>query len=300
MVLPVESFCRFPFPVHRIEGVASEQLGYDNPSAQQIASPFFDAGGRIAAITERVNYHCGPEVVPEPIGNHSFTLCLQGELGVLVGDKMHWCEPGQLVFTPLGSPMMRKSRPQGKVWFLYVDLFDRQPWTDLAESGPFVRDYEYADQMFLLLRRTLDIHRSRRIESIPLAHANIRGFVALLRHELTLLRKPRHPTTEALAALVEEIQQHPGRTWNTSEMAKGLNMSRATLTRLFQEQYGLPPKALVVKERITYAIQELTSSFDSIEVIANKAGYKSQFTFSHIFKKHTGMRPGAFRRAFSK
>jgi len=288
---------RFAFPKIRISGEdKGEQLGCDNPLAVEVAGPLFKAGVRIAGITERVDYHTDPDLKTGRAQFHMFTLLLQGHLSLAVGDRMHPMRPGELVYNPPGSPHLRKGKRKGGCWWLFIEVFDLPLWQPLKERGPFVRDYEYADQMFLLLRRTLDIHKTREARCMLLAHANASGLVELLKHELALVGSAPDRRRAALAELVADISKAPEAEWNTSEIAANMGISRATLTRLFLAEYGMPPKALIMKHRMARAAELLGSTGRTIEEISCSLGYKSPFTFSNLFEKHTGLRPGRFRK----
>jgi len=55
------------------------------------------------------------------------------------------------------------------------------------------------------------------------------------------------------------------------------------------------PRELVIKCRLTLASKLLRDTADKFEAIAHIAGYGSVGTFSTLFKKHTGQRPGDYR-----
>lgn len=271
----------------------SEVLGDHNPLAVEIASPLFDIGVRQTAITERIHYHIQKD---HRIGKrvyHIFNLVLQGELYVQVGDERKLLRPGEIAFSPAGSPYLLQGKPHGRVRFLYVEVFDTPYWAPLKEGGPFMREYEHADQLFLLLRRALDSHKSRK--DIPLARANAQCIVELLKLERSRVQVPRNRHKMAIQELADAIRIEPSRDWNTSEMAKELSISRATLTRHFLQEFGHPPKEMVIRQRIARATELLDGTQESIEVISREVGYESPFTFSNIFKKYTGLRPSQYR-----
>lgn len=287
------------FPRQKIEREwYSEQVCDDNPMAVEVAEPLFTAGIRTAAITERIGYHTDPDYHISSRVYHIFTMLLQGQMAMEVGSKTHDMEPGDLVFNPAHTPFRRQGKKNGKLWFLYIEIFDKPFWEPLKANGPFVRNYEFGDQMFLLLRRILDSHRTR--SNIQLARANAQALLALLRHEVTSLARPSDKHRKDLGRLVEAIRQHPEKEWKTTEMAARLRISRATLTRLFQREYGMPPKVMVIRQRIAVACEMLVRTDATIESIAASVGYHSPYTFSDLFREYTRLRPGAYREKFRR
>jgi len=289
-----EEFEKFPLPQLKITRKEySEVLGNHNPMAIEIAASLFEIGVRQAAITERINYHPQRDYLISSRAYHIFNLVLQGELYVQIGSDRKLIKEGELAFCSAGSPYRLQTKPNGKVRFLYVEIFDTPYWSCLKDNGPYSRNYEYTDQFYLLLQRTLEAHKTR--TQISLARSNVQCLVELLELERSRVDNPPKRHFSALLQLVKEIRQNPERVWNTSEMAKSLSMSRATLSRNFQTEFGYPPKVMVIQQRIAKATELLDTTSDSIDSIARQVGYESSFTFSNIFKKYTGIRPSVYR-----
>ncbi|MFO7821387.1 MAG: AraC family transcriptional regulator [Lentisphaeria bacterium] len=73
-------------------------------------------------------------------------------------------------------------------------------------------------------------------------------------------------------------------------------MSSRTLSWLFRREYGMGPMDLVIQKRINAATEMLAATDDIIEEIARKLNYKSVYSFSSLFKRRLGVRPGQFRQ----
>ncbi|MBT3295174.1 MAG: helix-turn-helix domain-containing protein [Verrucomicrobia bacterium] len=285
----------FALPAHEITEELSEQVGHDNPLAVEVAGPLFDAGVQFAAITERPEFL---RAEPWPRPWHTFYLVIQGELHMTTGAKTYTWQAGDLAFCPAGVPFRRTGLPGQPVRWLYIRLHDIPAWEPLKQHGFTSSPYESADLLFLLLRRVLDAHRYRSAELIALAHSHARALVDLLRHEITLSGHPPQPYTVPLQQLMAEIQQNPSVDWNSSVLAKRLNVSTRKLYRIFNTEYGMPPKEMVIKQRIAQAAEQLARTTTPIGKIAESLGYQSLYSFSNLFKKHTGMRPTAYRKKF--
>jgi len=79
-----------------------------------------------------------------------------------------------------------------------------------------------------------------------------------------------------------------------------LHVSVRQLYRLFKSEYGMPPHEMVIKHRMAYAAQELSGTRTPIGRIAEAIGYTSLYSFSNLFKRHTGHSPSAHRRQFQR
>lgn len=83
---------------------------------------------------------------------------------------------------------------------------------------------------------------------------------------------------------------------STSQLAERLNVSRATLTRLFQKYFNVPPGEFWNHIKIETARTMLTNSSVSIKEVAEKLNFENQFYFSTVFKRETGFSPREFRK----
>jgi len=78
--------------------------------------------------------------------------------------------------------------------------------------------------------------------------------------------------------------------------ALDLTMSRRTLERRFLEELGRSPHEEIRRTQVQRARDLLSRSELPLVEIAERCGFSSQPFFSNTFLKHTGQRPGAYRR----
>jgi len=287
----------FALPSHTITDTRSGQVGHDNPMAVEVAAPLFEAGICFAAITERPEY-VRTEIWSRPW--HEFHLVIQGTLRLQTETRSLTLNRGDLGFCPAGMAYRRTGLPDTPVQFAYIRLLDTPAWDALGSNGMYARPYESADLLFLLLRRILDAHRYRGAKAIALARTCARTLADLIRHELFVMGRPVQPYAAALQHLINAIHEHPGADWNVHAMADRLHVSVRQLYRLFNTEYGMPPHEMVIKQRMAYAAQELSGTRTPIGTIAEAIGYTSLYSFSNLFKRHTGQSPSAHRRQFQR
>lgn len=110
------------------------------------------------------------------------------------------------------------------------------------------------------------------------------------------MNSPKVNATEAqIEKMIEGIRSNPGGSWNVSEMALSVKMSRSRLTRWFNQLVGMPPNRFIIQQRITLATQWLEFSNYSVSEIAYRLGYKNPSFFTRQFKQVTGRSPGEFK-----
>ncbi|MHC5055477.1 MAG: helix-turn-helix domain-containing protein [Planctomycetota bacterium] len=281
-------------PRQKITGTTSEQVAADNPLAREVAGPLFDAAVDLAALTGRKAYSSGP---PQCFPHHELMVVLQGTMAVRFGGRSYTQKPGMLSFCPSNEPFARRNKVS-PTWWLYFKLFDRPIWEPLKRSGGYIREYESTDYMLLLLSRILDAHRTREVQAKLEALEDSRALVALLKRELRYVGKKPHPRSADLARVASMVQRSPEKPWTLQSMALEAHMAPRTLSRLFQEEYGGSPMNLVIQHRLNKAAAILTEADDTIAVVAEKSGYRSVYSFSNLFLRHFGVRPGRYREVW--
>lgn len=81
-------------------------------------------------------------------------------------------------------------------------------------------------------------------------------------------------------------------------LAEQFHMSPRTFKRRFKQATGETALEHLQKLRIDAAKRALESKRFTVEVIAGMVGYQDQSAFSKLFKRETGLTPGAFRSKF--
>jgi AraC-like DNA-binding protein len=103
----------------------------------------------------------------------------------------------------------------------------------------------------------------------------------------------RDPVVGRVLALLHE---RPAERWTLAALAREAHVSRATLARRFALQVGEPPLAYLARWRMQLAARRLKDSGESVEEIARRVGYGSEFAFNRAFARHRGVPPGRYRR----
>jgi transcriptional regulator GlxA family with amidase domain len=100
----------------------------------------------------------------------------------------------------------------------------------------------------------------------------------------------------ALTAALRAIQERPAEPWSVASLAREASLSRAAFARRFATLTGQPPLTYLRWWRMTIAARLLRSSDASMETIAGRVGYSSEYAFSKAFKRELGLAPAHYRR----
>lgn len=84
------------------------------------------------------------------------------------------------------------------------------------------------------------------------------------------------------------------------ELAHRSGLPRRTLERRFVHGTGLAPLAYTQALRVEAAKGRLERGTDSVEAIGRAVGYENLAFFRRVFRRETGLTPGAYRRRFGK
>lgn len=79
------------------------------------------------------------------------------------------------------------------------------------------------------------------------------------------------------------------------QVASASHLSVRQLSQLFKQQLGLSPQQYLREKRMKKAVNLLTQSDNSIQIIAEEVGYQSLSAFSDRFRQHFGRSPSYFR-----
>jgi len=81
------------------------------------------------------------------------------------------------------------------------------------------------------------------------------------------------------------------------ELAAAANLSLFHFARAFKAATGLAPHRYILDRRVERAREMLKTDQPTLSEIADRCGFASQPHMTHVFKRATGLTPGAFRTA---
>lgn len=102
-----------------------------------------------------------------------------------------------------------------------------------------------------------------------------------------------------LSRLMDWLRSHPEQPHTVSSMAARAAMSPRTLQRQFQQATGLGPVEWLIRERVAIVKDMLEMPDVPLAQIAERAGFGSEESLRHHFRRLAATTPGAYRRRFA-
>lgn len=97
---------------------------------------------------------------------------------------------------------------------------------------------------------------------------------------------------KAIGYVFDNLQQDIG----VEDLARFSGYSTWYFSRTFKQHTGFSPGEYIVKTRIEYAKELLSTTDYPLELIAQKCGFHSQNYFISVFRKRESITPGQYRR----
>ncbi|MBL4702388.1 MAG: helix-turn-helix transcriptional regulator, partial [Phycisphaeraceae bacterium] len=95
---------------------------------------------------------------------------------------------------------------------------------------------------------------------------------------------------------LDQALSQPRKSIEIRKLLGSMGHSYEHLARVFRQQYGLTPTDYVQSIRIERAKHLLRHTNMKVSAIAQSVGYQDAIYFSRLFKRHTHLSPGKFRR----
>ena len=92
------------------------------------------------------------------------------------------------------------------------------------------------------------------------------------------------------------LDAHIASSVSLAQVAKAAHLSIRQLSHLFKQELGLSPLHYLREQRMKKALNLLSQTQMSVQVIAESVGYQSLSAFSDRFRQHFGKSPRYFRQ----
>jgi transcriptional regulator GlxA family with amidase domain len=113
------------------------------------------------------------------------------------------------------------------------------------------------------------------------------------------VEQPIAPSCDgSLGDLLEWLRANLGRPLTVRQLAARANMSERTFARRFVQDTGTTPQRWLIGQRILLAQQLLEETDETVDVIADRAGFGNATALRHHFRTWRATTPNAYRRLF--
>ena len=247
-----------------------------------------------------LHYHMEGSTRPKTMTQ--LVVTLEGEGAFRYGDTVYPLTPGKGFMCMLGDPQSAYFYPghARKPWIFLWMYFSGETAVRMVEELSslygHVFDLPLDSGLIRYLKSFRNQRRSIRFVS-PTEGARIVCDVLALLGENLERKDIDSPGSRLVQAAQAAISKNLDRTWNLSDIAARLKVSREHLTRIFRDRTGMTPQEFAAEERMQYAVRLLRDSFQSCEEIAEQTGYSSAVSFNRAFRRRFGYSPMQYRKS---
>jgi AraC-like DNA-binding protein len=235
----------------------------------------------------------------------------QGAIVGLTGLIPHWLKSDEALTVAGAAPLKAGPLDGARAPAGAVELLVGQaPIAPLAESGLIAGPIVIPPRSGPLWRRVWRAMRAAEEELTDPAPAPGREAVVRRCAEIMLLNIVRWRTSGAtpgeldgLGALGDQrvmralaaAARDPASDWTVARMARVAGMSRTAFAERFHQLTGATPRRSVMQARLRQAAEALVHTRQSVEHIAEDAGYGSSAAFVRAFQRVYGQPPARWR-----
>lgn len=213
---------------------------------------------------------------------------------------------GDLVVLPHGDPhrLRADSRDDDATSLICGELhFPAHARHPLSHALPpcFAVRSDQAGQMFRQLAAMMvEVSQSRQPGRQVLLNKLADALFALAVYDYASRSAERQGLFAALAdaricKVLHAVHEKPGEAWTMPAMAALACMSRSAFAERFTQLMHMPPMQYVTQWRVSVAERLLRERQLSVAAIGERLGYASEAAFRRLFKRVSGVSPGAVR-----
>lgn len=201
-------------------------------------------------------------------------------------------EEGSLIYFPLKS--IHSIHVSDDTYFRKINftILDRESDEEIVFSEfPTVIYANTPKNVVEMTRRACEVFKNHR----PGYSAQVTGILCNLLSEVSgdlSLKSRKSVIDDAVGIMNENLAEN----FSITQLSDICNISPAHFRRLFKAQFDMTPTQYRNSIRISKAKMLLRTSSLSISEIAFFLGFESEYYFSRVFKKYTGISPSEYKR----
>lgn len=202
----------------------------------------------------------------------------------------------------LGDAGLLDGRPCTTHWFHVDELRDRFPMARVVPDVLYVDDDLVITSAGTAAGIDACLHLVRKELGAEAANGIARRMVVPPHREGGQAQYVQRPVaaceSEAMSPVVDWMLENLDADLTIDDLAAKAHMSPRTFARRFKAETGSTPHAWLTAQRVLHAEQLLEQTDDSIERVAELAGFGSATLLRHHFVRARGTTPQSYRRTF--
>lgn len=196
------------------------------------------------------------------------------------------------------------ARPATVHWQLADEFRRRFPTVDLQADVLYVDDGDILTAAGSAAAMDLALHVVRRDHGSTVANFVSRrlvfsGFRAGGQRQFIDQPVPAQADNGTVSMITDWARQHIAEPITIARLAAQAHTSPATLHRQFRAELGMTPLTWLTGERANLARRLLESDTTDLDSIARRSGLGTATNLRAVIRKHAGLTPSAYRRAFT-
>jgi len=253
----------------------------------------------VANYTHYINGFLHPDRIMD---EHDFVYIIDGEWEIMQNQMSYFVQKDDVIILHAREHHygLKECTPNTHTMYFHIstspdDLFDtsssEEPLLDTVihtQTSPRVK---------MLFQEIIAVWHEN---TPPHIHMNLKlnYFFNLLLIELIECMQPNVFRPSIIASQISTIiAQNPQRFYKTSDFVEIFHLSDKTLNKQFQSAYQKSIYRYQIEEKIKLVQQFLIDYPDvKLQTVAVNFGFYDEYHLSKLFKKYTGITPGAYRR----
>ncbi|GAA3863806.1 GlxA family transcriptional regulator [Streptomyces lannensis] len=188
-------------------------------------------------------------------------------------------------------------------WELTGELATAYPKVVVQADPVFVRDGDIATSAGVTAGIDLSLALVEEDHGSDLARSVARHLVVFMarpggQSQFSVRMAPREAQHPAVRQAMNAIAADPRADCTPDGIARHVGLSSRHLTRLFRNEVGMTPGQYLESVRLEAAQALLEAGNDSVDVVAEEAGFGSAETMRRVFQVTLGVAPTAYRARF--
>ncbi len=232
-------------------------------------------------------------------GYHLLFYIVEGQYEIWCQNKHVQADPNTLLLVPMHQIRQIRLISQ-KGTHVFVHPRPTRTWQATFESGFAVLQRQDTQNIARHLRELLAARLSTQPDAAELIQLYAQLLrVYLLRERQCILSPTDHVLTRRLDALWQQVNDEIDGKWTIARMARYVGVSQAHFQDICKRLMHTSPGQYLAGLRMEKAQSLLSETDATIASVAQAVGYSSEYSFSRLFLKHTGIRPGAYQKQLS-